>query len=111
MLIVMVPNCRVQPFGMAHEAQFGVKVTSQDASTSAVTSVVCPFCVTFVCGEKVGQKRNSIATKKYFKAPFGPVIYRQHHKSKWWLSSETSDAAKATFFEVVPVGDQLTSHF
>ena len=29
-----------------------------------------------------------------------------------WLSySDFSDAAKATFFEVVPVGDQLTSHF
>ena len=29
-----------------------------------------------------------------------------------WLSySEASDAAKAKFFEVVPVGDQLTSHF
>ena len=59
----------------------------------------------------MGQKRNSIATKKYFKAPFGPVIYRQHHKSKWWLSSETSDAAKAKFFDVVPVINQMSSHF
>ena len=59
----------------------------------------------------MGQKRNSIATKKYFKSPFGMVMYRQHHKSKWWLSSETSVAAKAKFFDVVPVINQMLSHF
>ena len=63
----------------------------------------------------MGLKRKSIATKKYFKALFRPVLYCQHHESQhpsMWLSySEASDAAKATFFEVVPIGDQLTSHF
>ena len=100
---------------MAHEAEFGVKITSRDASTSAVTSVVCRFCVTLGREEKVGLKRKNIATKKYFKAPFRPVLYCQYHKlqhpSMWLLYLEASDAAKATFFEVVPIGDQLTSHF
>ena len=63
----------------------------------------------------MGLKRKSIAMKNYFEAPFLPVLYRQHHESQhpsMWLSySEVSDAAKATFFEVVPVDDQLTSHF
>ena len=77
----MGPKRRVQPFSMAHEAEFGVKVTSLDASTSAVTSVVCRFCVAFSREEKVGLKRKSIATKKYFKAPFRPVLYRQHNES------------------------------
>ena len=63
-LIVMGTKRRVQPFKMAHEAEFGVKVTSRDASTSAVTSVVCRFCVAFGREEKVGLKRQSIATKK-----------------------------------------------
>ena len=85
------------------------------ASNSAVTAVVCRFCVVFGREEKVGLKRKSIATKKYFKAPFRPVLYYQHHESQhpsMWLSySEASDAAKATLFEVVPVGDQLTSHY
>ena len=62
--IVMGPKRHVQPFCMAHEAEFGVKVTSQDASTSVVTSVVCRFCVAFGREEKVGLKRKSIATKK-----------------------------------------------
>ena len=63
----------------------------------------------------MGLKRKSIATKKYFKDPFRPGLYCQHHKSQhpsMWLSySEASDDAKETFFEVVPVSDQLTSHF
>ena len=113
--IVMGPKRRVQPFRMAHEAEFGVKVTSLDASTSAVTPVVCRFFVAFGREEKVGLKRKSIATKKYFKAPFCPVLYCQHHESHHssmcLLYLEASDAAKATFSEVVPVGDQLTSHF
>ena len=111
----MGPKRRVQPFRMAHEAEFGVKVTSRDASTLAVTSVVCRFCVAFGREEKVGLKRKNFATKKCFKAPFRPVLYCQHHESQhpsMWLSySEASDSAKATLFEVVPVGDQLTSHF
>ena len=111
----MGPKRRVQTFSMAHEAEFGVKVTSRDASTSVVKSVVCRFCVTFGHKEKVGLKRKRIATKKYFKDPFCRVLYCQHHESQnlsMWLSySEASDAAKATFFEVVLVGDQLTSHF
>jgi hypothetical protein len=100
---------------MAHETEFGLKVTSRDASPSAITSVVCRFCVAFGREEKVGQKRKTIATKKYFKAPFRPVLYRQHHESqhpsKWLSYSEASDATKASFFDVVPVGNQLTSHF
>ena len=60
----MVSKHHIQPFRMDHEAEFGVKVTSRDASTSAVTSVVYEFCIAFVRMEKVGQKRNSIETKK-----------------------------------------------
>ena len=88
---------------------------SRDASTSAVTSLVCRFCAAFGREENVGLKRKSIATKKYFKAPLRPVLYCQHHESQHLSTglsySEASDAAKAKFFEVVPVGDQLTSHF
>ena len=113
--IVMGPRRRVQPFRMDHEAEFGVKVTSRYASTLAVTSVVCRFCVAFGREEKVGLKRKNFATKKCFKAPFRPVLYCQHHElqhpSMWLSYSEASDYAKATLFEVVPVGDQLTSHF
>ena len=76
------PKHHVQPFRMAHDAKFGVKVTSRDASTSAVTSVVCRFCVALGREGKVGQKRNSIAMKKYFKALFRPVLYREHHESQ-----------------------------
>ena len=103
--IVMGPKRRVQPFHMAHEAEFGVMVTYQDASTSAVMSVVCQFFVAFGREERVGLKRKSIATNKYFKAPFRPVLYCHHHESQhpsmWFSYSEASDAAKATFFEVV----------
>ena len=111
----MGPNHRVQIFHMDHQAEFGVKVTSQDASTSAVTSEVCQFCVALGREEKLGQKRNSIATKKYFKAPFCLVLYRPHHESqnpsKWLLYSYAFDAAKANFFDVVPVVNQMSSHF
>ena len=78
----MGPKHRVQPFHMDHEAEFGAKVTPQFASTSAVTSKVCQFCAAFGREEKLGQKRNSIATKKYFKAPCCPVLYRPHHESQ-----------------------------
>ena len=63
----------------------------------------------------MGLKRKNFATKKCFKAPCRPVLYFQHHElqhpSIWFSYSEASDSAKATLFEVVPVGDQLTSHF
>lgn len=63
----------------------------------------------------MGQKRKSVATKKYFKTPFRPVLYRQHYESedqyRFLSYSESLDTAKATFFHVLFVGNKLTSHF
>lgn len=63
----------------------------------------------------MAQKRKNIATKKYFKALFWPVLYRQHHESQhpyqWTKYSSASDNVKLTFFDTVPVANRVTSHF
>jgi hypothetical protein len=111
----MAPK-RKQPFRNRHELEYGLMVTSRDTTTSVVSSVACRFCISFGREEKVGQKRKSITTKKYFTAPFRPKLYRQHHESQhpsqWAEYSSASDDAKLTFFgSVVPVANRVTSHF
>lgn len=91
-------------------------VASRDIATSSVSSVAFRFCISFGREDKVGQKRKSIATKKYFKAPFWPMLYRRRqefqHPSRWVEYRSASDDAKLTFFEsVVPVANRVTSHF
>ena len=64
----------------------------------------------------MGQKRKTISTKKYFKAPFRPMLYRQHHESQhphqWVKYNSASDDVKLTFFDDAgSVVNCITSHF
>lgn len=69
----------------------------------------------FGCQNKVEQKRKPATTTEYFKKPFRVELYKQHligqHSAKWKEYCEFPLDRNNAFFEVVPIGSTLHSHF
>lgn len=113
----MAPK-RAVPFKKEHELKYGVRISSRDAETGAVVSVVCQFCVSFGREVKVGAKRARTANVKYFKKPFRADNYITHltkqHPHRWGSFKQLSATEKETFFQeeaAVPFKSTLYSHF
>lgn len=115
MLVNMAPKKRSTPFNRAHEAEYGLKISQRDHETGSITIVACRFCQCFGREDKIGQKRKPATTTKYFKKPFRAELYKQHligqHSAKWKEYCELPLDRKDAFFEVVPIGSTLHSHF
>lgn len=106
---------RETPFNPSHELEYGLKISTREPSSGAVTSVACRFCQVWGREEKVGQKRKAARTTKYFKLPYRPELYMQHlqsqHSAKWNEYRAASLDAKKSFFDATAFVNTLHAHF
>lgn len=105
-----------QPLRNSYELEYGLMMASWDTETSAVSSVACLFSISFGREENVGQKRKSKTTKKYLKAPFRPILCREHRASQHpsgcaEYSSALDDSELIFFHSVAPVANCVTSYY
>ncbi|KAH6577853.1 hypothetical protein BASA60_003858 [Batrachochytrium salamandrivorans] len=106
-------------FQETHCNEYGLKITSRDAASSKVTSVVCLFCTVFGRDSNVGAKRKQTQKLKYWSTgSFRMDNYLSHmrsqHASKWseyQLLNSIDD--RLAFFESikVPFVNTLHAHF
>ncbi|KAH6577372.1 hypothetical protein BASA60_004062 [Batrachochytrium salamandrivorans] len=106
-------------FQETHCNEYGLKITSRDAASSKVTSVVCLFCTVFGRDSNVGAKRKRTQKLKYWSTgSFRMDNYLSHmrsqHASKWseyQLLNSIDD--RLAFFESikVPFVNTLHAHF
>jgi hypothetical protein len=101
-----------------HCNEFGLKITSRDAGSSQVASVICMFCTTFGRDVNVGAKRKRTDKPKYWqKGSFRTDNYSSHmfsqHTEKWeeYRTLETTEARTAFFVSTdVPFVSTLHAH-
>ncbi|KAH6602697.1 hypothetical protein BASA61_000862 [Batrachochytrium salamandrivorans] len=106
-------------FQETHCNEYGLKITSRDAASSKVTSVVCLFCTVFGRDSNVGAKRKRTQKLRYWSTgSFRMDNYLSHmrsqHASKWseyQLLNSIDD--RLAFFESikVPFVNTLHAHF
>ncbi|KAH9251487.1 hypothetical protein BASA81_010655 [Batrachochytrium salamandrivorans] len=103
-------------FQETHCNEYGLKITSRDAASSKVTSVVCLFCTVFGRDSNVGAKRKRTQKLKYWSTgSFRMDNYLSHmrsqHASKWseyQLLNSIDD--RLAFFESIKVPFVNTLH-
>ena len=121
-ILTMSPRVRskhVVVFQEKHCNEYGLQITSRDAASSKVTSVVCLFCTAFGREANVGAKRKRSQKPKYWSTgSFRVDNYLSHmrsqHASKWTeyqLLNSIDD--RLAFFESmeVPFVNTLHAHF
>ena len=115
--MTMAPK-RTTLFNESRVIAFGLTVCERDASTKAVVSVSCRFCLHFGRDVKIGAKRKATANIQYFRRPFRADTYSRHmdsqHSVHWKTYSELTKEQKTGFFdEEAPVvhRNTLKSHF
>ena len=77
-------NYHRTPFQAAHLLEYGLVITQRDPKTLQVCSVRCQFCAFFGREQIIGQKRQRKQTEneKYWRPPFRPQYYRDHHEKQ-----------------------------
>ena len=77
----MAPK-RTTLFNESHVIAFGLTVYERDASTKAVVSVSCRFCLYFGRDVKIGAKHKATANIQYFRRPFRADTNSRHMDSQ-----------------------------
>jgi hypothetical protein len=95
-------------FRVEYLAKFGLQVDSCDASSGAVASVLCRFCMRFGRESQpkllAAVKRGTVSSVKHFGKPWRTDAFSQHlrkqHGEKWKEYESSDIAAREKFFEV-----------
>jgi hypothetical protein len=94
-------------FQSSQASKYGLQETARDPATSAVTSIVCRFCVVFGRKERSGARRKATGHCKYFDH-FRTDNYKQYltqqHPTQWCAyDALTTPSEKEEFLKAVRV--------
>jgi hypothetical protein len=113
---------KVLVFRVEYLAKFRLQVDSRDASSGAVASVLCRFCLRFVREAQLkllaAGKRRPVSSMKHFGKPWRTDAVLQHlrkqHGEKWKEYDSSDMAARERFFEMstneVAYGNIMDAH-